>query len=70
MAFTIGIPLAGAHWLCVEALQFVEGLLAHLPQLNILDSEDSERGVGVGPAAWNRPRLLASWERQQQLLGR
>jgi hypothetical protein len=64
VAFTIGIPLAGPHWLCVEALQFTEGLLAQLPQLQVLDSEDSERGVGVGPGVWNRPRLLASWERQ------
>jgi hypothetical protein len=62
--FTIGIPLAGPHWLCVEALQFIEGLIAQLPQLHVLDSEDSERGVGVGPGVWNRPRLLASWERQ------
>jgi hypothetical protein len=61
---TIGIPLAGPHWLCVEALQFVEALLVHLPQLSVLDSEDSERGVGIGPGTWNRPRLLASWERQ------
>ncbi len=61
---TVGIPLSGPHWLCVEALQFVEGLLARLPELQVLDSEDSERGVGVGPGPWNRPRLLASWERQ------
>ncbi len=68
VALTIGIPLAGPHWLCVEALQLVEGLLARLPQLHVLDSEDSERGVGIGPGTWNRPRMLASWERQHAAL--
>jgi|GEM_PF-2573692 hypothetical protein len=69
---TIGIPLSGPHWLCVEALQFVEAILHHLPHLRALDSEDTERGTAEGPGTWNRPRVLASWERQHavQYLGR
>jgi hypothetical protein len=72
VGLTIGMPLAGPHWLCVEALQFVETVLQLLPQLRALDSEDSERGVILGPGTWSRPRVLASWERQHavQTLGR
>jgi hypothetical protein len=71
---SVQIPLDGPHWLCVEALQMIEGLLARLPQLRALDTEDTLRhddGV-VGPTPWSRPRLLASWERQHavQLQGR
>jgi hypothetical protein len=72
VGLTVGIPLAGPHWLCAEALQFVEHLLSRLPQLRALDSEDSERGVTIGPGTWSRPRVLASWERQHtvQNMGR
>jgi hypothetical protein len=68
----INVPLAGPHWLCVEALQWIEGLLARLPTLRALDTEDTRQDQGEGPGAWNRPRLLANWERlhQVQALGR
>jgi hypothetical protein len=69
---TIHVPLSGPHWLCVEALQWIEQLLAEFPQVRTLDTEDTRDGEQDGPTRWNRPRILASWERlhQAQLQGR
>ncbi|HEX3135588.1 MAG TPA: hypothetical protein VHX44_18645 [Planctomycetota bacterium] len=63
VGLTVNIPLSGPHWLCVEALQWVEGLLARLPTLRTLDTEDTRQDHGEGPGAWSRPRALANWER-------
>lgn len=63
VGLNINIPLAGPHWLCVEALQWVEGLLARLPSLRALDTEDTRQDHGEGPGPWSRPRALANWER-------
>lgn len=62
----VQIPITGPHWLAVECMQFVEALLARLPDLRALDTEDTHQGPGDGPGPWSRPRLLASWERQHQ----
>jgi hypothetical protein len=69
---TLHVPLAGPHWLCVEALQWIEQILAEFPQIRTLDTEDTRDGELDGPTRWNRPRILASWERlhQAQLQGR
>jgi hypothetical protein len=57
----IAIPLAGPHWLAVEAMSLVERLLAGVPGLAALDEEDADGG----PSPWSRPRAVASWHRQQ-----
>jgi hypothetical protein len=67
VGLAIHIPLSGPHWLCVEALQWVEGLLARLPTLRALDTEDTRQEQGDGPGAWSRPRALANWERLHQV---
>lgn len=67
VGLSVNIPLAGPHWLCVEALQWVEGLLARLPSLRALDTEDTRQDHGEGPGAWSRPRALANWERLHQV---
>ncbi|HYE05959.1 MAG TPA: hypothetical protein VEL07_10630 [Planctomycetota bacterium] len=62
---TVQIPLSGAHWRCVEALTFVDRLLARLPEVMPLDTEDTRADPDrdAGPFALARPRALASWER-------
>ncbi len=67
VGLTINIPLAGPHWLCVECLQWVEALLARLPHLRAMDTEDTTQQNGVGPGPWSRPRALANWERLHQV---
>lgn len=64
MQLGIQIPVTGPHWQCVEALCLVERLLARLPQASALDTEDAGHDDETpGPRPWNRPRVLASWER-------
>jgi hypothetical protein len=63
---TMQIPVTGPHWLAVECLQFAEAVLARLPDLRALDTEDIRQDHGEGPGPWSRPRALASWERQHQ----
>ncbi len=65
VALTAQIPLSGAHWRCVEALAFVARLLARLPEVAVLDTEDTRETPDgePGPFALARPRALASWER-------
>ena len=67
VGLNVNIPLAGPHWLCVEALQWVESLLARLPTLRALDTEDTRQDHGEGPGPWSRPRALANWERLHQV---
>jgi hypothetical protein len=62
----VHLPLAGPHWLCVEVLQWVEGLLQRLGDVRALDTEDTRQEHGDGPGTWNRPRVLGSWERLHQ----
>lgn len=62
----IQVPLVCPHWQAVEAFQFIERLLAGLPPATrALDTEDTQERQGgpEGPAAWSRPRALASWAR-------
>jgi hypothetical protein len=68
LALAWHLPLAGPHWLAVEAFIAVEDLLARLPGVRALDPEDvHEREDGsTGPGAWSRPRLIASWELQRR----
>lgn len=66
LELTVQIPITGPHWLAVECLQFVEALLARLPEVRALDTEDIRQEHAEGPGPWIRPRLLASWERQHQ----
>ncbi|GDY12414.1 hypothetical protein LBMAG53_12920 [Planctomycetota bacterium] len=63
------LPLTGPHWLMVESLAMIEGVLRALPGLAVIDTEDSDV---AGPGSWSRPRVIASWNRQQEafLLGR
>lgn len=63
----VEIPLAGPHWFGVEALRVPETLLAHDPAWRALDEEDlsTDADGRPGPAAWDRPRMIASWERQR-----
>ena len=63
------LPLTGPHWLMVESLAMIEGILHALPGLAAIDTEDSDL---AGPGPWSRPRVIASWNRQQEvfLLGR
>jgi hypothetical protein len=61
---TLHVGVQGPHWHCVALFPFIEHLLAALPGLAILDSEDTGIGDQRGPGPWSRPRLLASWERQ------
>ena len=53
-------------------MQFVEAILARLPDVRALDTEDIRQEHNEGPGPWSRPRLLASWERhhQQHQMGR
>lgn len=67
IGFTIHVPLAGPHWLCVETLQWVETLLKQFPHLKALDTEDTKHEEGDGPGPWHRPRVLASWEKLHQV---
>lgn len=67
MALTIQLPLVCPHWQAVEGFQFIEAVLARLPQAaRALDCEDIQETPQAepGPFAWSRPRVLASWERQ------
>lgn len=61
------LPLAGPHWHCVEALAVAEAVLAACPSWRALDEEDAveQEGGEAGPFPWNRPRVIASWERQR-----
>jgi hypothetical protein len=63
VGLSVNIPLAGPHWLCVEALQWIENLLRRLPTLRTLDTEDTRQDQGDGPGGWSRPRALANWEK-------
>jgi hypothetical protein len=66
MHLAVQVPLVCPHWQAVEAFQFIEHLLAGLPPATrALDTEDTQERQGgpEGPAAWSRPRALASWER-------
>lgn len=67
VGLAVHVPLSGPHWLCVEALQWIEGLLAKLPTLRTLDTEDTRQDHGDGPGPWSRPRALANWERLHQV---
>ena len=67
VGLNINVPLSGPHWLCVESLQWIEGLLARLPSLRALDTEDTRQDHGEGPGPWSRPRALANWERLHQV---
>ena len=67
LGLTVNIPLSGPHWLCVESLQWVENLLARLPGVRALDTEDTRQDHGDGPGPWSRPRALANWERLHQV---
>lgn len=62
---SLHVPLAGPHWLAVECFGLVEAVLAALPGLAALDTEDiAVPGADeAGPAAWDRPRAIISWER-------
>lgn len=62
------LPLAGPHWQAVETFTAIETLLTTLPGLRALDPEDihEEEGGAMGPFAWSRPRLIASWELQRR----
>ena len=60
VGLNINVPLSGPHWLCVESLQWIEGLLARLPGLRALDTEDTRQDHGEGPGLWNRPPGSAS----------
>jgi hypothetical protein len=61
----VQIPLAGPHWFCVEALRVVEALLAAFPEWRALDVEDvvEDEASRPGPFPWDRPRVIASWEK-------
>lgn len=63
IGLSVHIPLSGPHWLCVETLQWVESVLAQMPGVRALDTEDTRQEAGDGPGAWSRPRALANWER-------
>ncbi len=67
LGLAINLPVSGPHWLCVESLQWVEGLLARLPSVRALDTEDTRQDHGEGPGPWSRPRALANWERLHQV---
>lgn len=59
------IPLSVAHWQAVEAFAFVERLLARLPHLAVLDTEDNRQDEDgeAGPFPFQRLRALGAWER-------
>lgn len=68
----VHIPLSGAHWHCVEALAALERVLARLPGVLVLDTEDA--GTDAAPPApgpLDRLLVLGSWEAQMaaQCLG-
>lgn len=64
LPLVLQIPLAGPHWHAAEVLRHVDGLLAALPGCRALDTEDVPDETGPGP--WDRPRAIASWERQRE----
>lgn len=67
LQLVVQLPLVCPHWLAVEGFQLIERLLAGLPpEVRALDCEDTQehKDAESGPFAWNRPRALASWERQ------
>ena len=63
----LSVPLAGPHWQAVTALAQVDRLLQAAPHLMPLDSEDTVEGENAepGPFPWDRPRAIASWEKQR-----
>lgn len=67
IGLTVHLPLAGPHWQAVEVLRALEQVNPLLPGCLALDTEDTiaNDGEAPGPFAWNRPRLLVSWERQR-----
>ena len=64
LPLSVQIPLAGPHWQAVEALTMVEHLVAGLPGVLALDTEDTRKDdeADSGPYAWSRPRRIAHWE--------
>jgi hypothetical protein len=64
LPLSVQIPLAGPHWQAVEALTMVERLLAALPGVLALDTEDTraDDDADSAPYAWSRPRRIAHWE--------
>ncbi len=65
LPLTLSIPLAGPHWQAVTALAQVDRLLRAAPHLMPLDAEDTvaDESAEPGPYPWDRPRVIASWER-------
>lgn len=63
LSFTVSLTVP--HWHCVEIGRMVERLLTRLPDVTVLNTEDTQRSDDpddVGPAAFDRTRLLACWE--------
>jgi hypothetical protein len=65
MQLSVQLPLVCPHWLAVEGFQFLERVLAAVPEVRVLDEEDSQETAEAqpGPFAWSRPRALLNWER-------
>jgi len=57
------VPLTGAHWRVLAFLRWLEGFLAEVPGLAVLDTEDVQAEGEVGPGPLDRERVLASWKR-------
>ena len=64
---SLQVPLVGPHWQAVTALAQVDRLLAIAPQLHALDCEDTifDDDSDSGPFPWDRPRVIANWEKQR-----
>ena len=60
------VPLVGPHWQAVTALAQIDRLLQAAPHLVPLDCEDTvlDGEAEPGPFPWDRPRVIASWEKQ------
>lgn len=61
----VHLPLGVPHWHCVEGLQMLERVLGRLPELAILNTEDTSQPDRdePGPGPLRRDAVLACWER-------
>jgi hypothetical protein len=62
----LNVPLVGPHWQAVTALAQVDRLLQAAPHLVPLNTEDTvaDSDAEPGPYPWDRPRVIANWEKQ------
>ena len=62
---SLHIPYLVPHWQCIDTLDFIASIMKRLPQLAVLNTEDTARGPDSdeeGPGPILRQHLGATWE--------